>query len=48
MPPGEYSLLTGLYHLGESENLPVTLSDGTAIGGLAYLTTVEVQEKPAQ
>src|SRR5262249_39923848 len=45
LPAGQYSLLVGLYRLDNRRNLPVTRQDGTLFGKLAYLTTIDVQEK---
>lgn len=42
--PGDYLLLVGWYDYETLENLPAALEDGTALGGLAYLTTLHVSE----
>jgi len=42
LPPGDYSLLVGLYEPETVVNLTITYPDGAPYGTLAYLTTVMI------
>jgi hypothetical protein len=42
--PGEYPLLMGMYDFETNTNLPITTGTGAAVNGLAYLTTLFVEQ----
>lgn len=44
LTPGPYDVLVGIYDPATLENLPITLPDGSALGTLAYMTTIHITE----